>query len=156
MNMTTKNKWPSALLAVAITLVAGAIRAQDQQRQQRTPEGAVSVNDLAGKSGEYLGQVQLIGVVAAVSQGQGFVLVDKREYADCGLTCVAEPGTKKIPVRWSGDAPNPFEVQTAGHRSAHEALQRRAGHALRPPAQAGNSLMRLIHPEMAAKGVRRS
>jgi hypothetical protein len=73
--MTTKNKWPSALLAVAITLVAGAIRAQDQQRQQRTPEGAVSVNDLAGKSGEYLGQVQLIGVVAAVSQGQGFVLV---------------------------------------------------------------------------------
>jgi hypothetical protein len=105
LNMTTKNKWPGALLAVAITLVAGAIRAQDQQRQQRTPEGAVSVNDLAGKPGEHLGQVQLIGVVAAVSQGQGFVLVDKSEYADCGLTCVAKPGTKKIPVRWSGDAP---------------------------------------------------
>jgi hypothetical protein len=105
MNMTTKNKWPGALLAVAITLVAGGIRAQDQQRQQRTSEGAVSVNDLAGKPGEHLGQVQLIGVVAAVSQGQGFVLVDKREYADCGLTCLAEPGTKKIPVRWSGDAP---------------------------------------------------
>jgi hypothetical protein len=28
--------------------------------------------------------------------------VDKREYADCGLTCLGEPGTKKIPVRWSG------------------------------------------------------
>jgi len=65
----------------------------------------VTVNDLASKPGEHLGQVQLIGVVAAVSQGQGFVLVDKREYADCGLTCLAEPGTKKIPVRWSGDAP---------------------------------------------------
>ena len=65
----------------------------------------MSVNDLAGKPGEHLGQVQLIGVVAAVSQGQGFVLVDKREYADCGLTCVAKPGTMKIPVRWSGDAP---------------------------------------------------
>ena len=65
----------------------------------------MSVNDLAGKPSEHLGQVQLIGVVAAVSQGQGFVLVDKREYADCGLTCLAEPGTKKIPVRWSGDAP---------------------------------------------------
>ena len=68
--MTTKNKWPGALLAVAITLVAGGIRAQDQQRQQRTSEGAVSVNDLAGKPGEHLGQVQLISVVAAVSQGQ--------------------------------------------------------------------------------------
>ena len=99
MNMTTKSKWLGTLLAVAITLVAGGIRAQDQQRQQRTPEGAVTVNDLAGKPGEHLGQVQLIGVVAAVSQGQGFVLVDKREYADCGLTCLAEPGTKKIPVR---------------------------------------------------------
>jgi hypothetical protein len=31
--------------------------------------------------------------------------VDKREYADCGLNCLAEPGTKKIPVRWSGDVP---------------------------------------------------
>jgi hypothetical protein len=105
MNTTTKNKWLSALLAAAITLIAGSVRAQDQQREQRTPDGAVSVNDLAGKPGEYLGKVQLIGVVAAVSQGQGFVLVDKREYADCGLTCLAEPGTKKIPVRWRGDAP---------------------------------------------------
>jgi hypothetical protein len=103
--MTTKNRWPGPFLAVAITLVAGGVRAQDQQRQQGTPEGTVSVNDLAGKPGEYLGNVQLIGVVAAVSQGQGFVLVDKREYADCGLICLAEPGTKKIPVRWSGDAP---------------------------------------------------
>jgi hypothetical protein len=103
--MTTRSIWPGALLAVAITLVAGGVKAQDQQRQQRTAEGAVSVNDLAGKPGEHLGQVQLIGVVAAVSQGQGFVLVDKREYADCGLSCLAEPGTKKIPVRWSGDAP---------------------------------------------------
>jgi hypothetical protein len=105
MNMTTETKWPGALLAVALTLVAWGIRAQDQQRQQQTPEGAVSVNDLAGKPGEHMGLVQLIGVVAAVSKRQGFVLVDKREYADCGLTCLAEPGTKKIPVRWSGDAP---------------------------------------------------
>jgi len=105
MNMTTKSRWPGALLAVAITLVAGGVRAQDQQRQQLTPDGAVTVNDLASKPGEHLGQVQLIGVVAVVSQGQGFVLVDQREYADCGLTCLAEPGTKKIPVRWRGDAP---------------------------------------------------
>jgi hypothetical protein len=33
------------------------------------------------------------------------VLVDKRECADCGLSCFAEAGTKKIPVRWSGETP---------------------------------------------------
>ena len=120
--MTAKNKWPRALLPVAITLIAGGLKAQDQQRQQLTPEGAaVSVNDLAGKPGEHLGQVRLIGVVAAVSQGQGFVLVDKREYADCGLTCLAEPGTKKIPVRWSGDAPKLEQtVRVAGVLSQSE------------------------------------
>jgi hypothetical protein len=102
-------------------LVAAGIRAQDQQRQQRTTDDAVSVNDLAGKPGEHLGQVQLIGVVAAVSQGQCFVLVDKREYADCGLTCLAESGTKKIPVRWSGDAPQLEEtVRVAGILSQSE------------------------------------
>jgi hypothetical protein len=121
MKMTTKSKWPGALLAVAITLVAGGLKAQDQQRQQRTPDGAVTVNDLAGKPDEHLGQMQLIGVVAAVSQGQGFVLVDKREYADCGLTCLAEPGTKKIPVRWSGDAPQLEQtVRVAGILSQRE------------------------------------
>jgi hypothetical protein len=116
-----KSKWPGALLAVAITLVAGGIRAQDQQQQQRTPVEALNVNDLAAKPGEHLGQVKLIGVVAAVVQGQGFVLVDKREYADCGLTCLAETGTMKIPVRWSGDAPKLEQtVQVAGILSRSE------------------------------------
>ena len=44
---------------------------------------------------------QVVGVVAAVSEGK----VDPREYAACGLSCVAETGTAKIPVRWGGDAP---------------------------------------------------
>ena len=69
--MTTKSKWLGALLAGAITLVGGGVRAQEQ-RQQRTPEVTVTVNDLADKPSEHLGQVRLIGVVAAVSQGQGF------------------------------------------------------------------------------------
>jgi hypothetical protein len=81
----------------------------------------VTVNDLAGKPGEHLGRVQLVGVVAAVSQGKGFVLVDKREYADCGLSCLAEPGTKKIPVRWSGDAPKLEQtIRVAGILSSSE------------------------------------
>ena len=79
LKMTTKSKWTGAILAVAITLNAGVVKAQDQERQQLTSGSAVTVNDLAGKPGEYLGQVQLIGVVAAISQGQGFMLVDERE-----------------------------------------------------------------------------
>jgi hypothetical protein len=121
MNMTTKNIWPRALLAITIALIIGRVRAQDPQPQQKTPEAAVTVNDLAGKSGEHLGRVQLVGVVAAVSQGKGFVLVDKREYADCGLTCLTEPSTKKIPVRWSGDAPKLEQtVRVAGILSQSE------------------------------------
>ena len=119
--MTRKSKCLGALLAGAITLVGGGVRAQDQQRQQRTPEVTVTVNDLAGNPGEHLGQVRLIGVVAAVSQGQGFVLVDMREYADCGLSCLTEQGTKKIPVRWSGDAPKLEQtVRVAGILSQSE------------------------------------
>jgi hypothetical protein len=93
------------LLVGAFALVADATSAPGQQPQQKTPAPTVTVNDLASKPDEHLGQVQLVGVVAAISQGEGFVLVDKREYADCGLSCLAEPATKKVPVRWSGDAP---------------------------------------------------
>jgi hypothetical protein len=119
--MTTKTKCLGALLAAAITLFVGGGRAQDQQQQQRTPEVTVTVNDLAGKPGEHLGQVRLIGVVAVVSQGQGFVLVDNREYADCGLSCLTEQGTKKIPVLWSGDAPKLEQIiRVAGILSQSE------------------------------------
>jgi starvation-inducible outer membrane lipoprotein len=66
---------------------------------------ATTVNDLAADPSAYLGQVAVIGVVAAVKAGQGFTIVDKREYADCGLSCLNEPDTRKIPVRWDGDPP---------------------------------------------------
>jgi hypothetical protein len=103
--MATRNKWACALLVGAFVLVTDGRNALGQQPQQQTSTGTVNVNDLANKPNEHLGQVQLVGVVAAVSQGEGFVLVDKREYVDCGLSCLAEPATKKVPVRWSGDAP---------------------------------------------------
>ena len=103
--MTTKTKWSGALLTVTFVLAICGVSGQDQKSEQRPPAGAVTVNELAEKPGEHLGRVQLVGVVAAVSPGKGFLLVDRREYADCGLTCLAEPGTNKIPVRWSGDAP---------------------------------------------------
>ena len=99
--MSTKNK--SLLLMLIFSLFALGVYGEDQQSQ--SAGGILTVNDLAAKPAEHLGEVRLVGVVAAVSQGSGFVLVDKREYADCGISCISEPGTKKIPVRWSGDAP---------------------------------------------------
>lgn len=66
---------------------------------------ATTVDDLASDPVAYLGQVAVIGVVAAVKAGQGFTIVDKREYAACGLSCFNEPGTRKIPVRWDGTPP---------------------------------------------------
>ena len=117
----TKTKCLGALLAAAITLFVGGGRAQDQQRQQRTPEVIVTVNDLAGKPAEHLGPVRQIGVVAVVPQGRGFVLVDQREYAGCGLSCLTEQGTKRIPVHWSGDAPKLEQtVRVAGILSQSE------------------------------------
>lgn len=99
--MVTKNK--RLLLALVFSLLAQGVKGQDHESDSG---GAIlNVNDLAAKPAEHLGQVQLVGVVAAISQGNGFVLVDKREYAECGISCLSEPGTKKIPVRWNGDAP---------------------------------------------------
>jgi hypothetical protein len=99
--MSTKNK--SLLLMLTFSLFTLGVYGEDQQSE--SAGGILTVNDLAAKPAEHLGEVRLVGVVAAVSQGSGFVLVDKREYADCGISCISEPGTKKIPVRWSGAAP---------------------------------------------------
>ena len=103
--MITPSKRFSLLVAVAVALAVGGISAQDQQPQKQASAIEISVNDLSEKPDRHLGPVQLVGVVAVVSQGQGFVLVDKREYADCGLSCLAEAGTRRIPVSWTGDAP---------------------------------------------------
>lgn len=70
-----------------------------------TPAVALTVNDLAAAPASHLGPVALVGVVGTVNGSKGFVVVDTREYKECGLTCLVEPGTKKIPVRWPGAAP---------------------------------------------------
>jgi hypothetical protein len=66
---------------------------------------ATTVDDLAADPVAHLGEVAVVGVVAAVKAGQGFTIVDKREFAACGLSCFNEPGTRKIPVRWDGAPP---------------------------------------------------
>jgi hypothetical protein len=100
------NKEIFTVAIAAIGIVATSANAQ-QAIDASSPAftGATTVNDLAANPSAYLGQVSVIGVVAAVKAGQGFTVVDKREYADCGLSCLNEPDTRKIPVRWDGDPP---------------------------------------------------
>jgi hypothetical protein len=83
MTMTIKKTGQAALLAFAFLVTVGA-KAQDSRPQ--TASGPVTVNDLVATPGAHLGLLQLIGVVAAVSEGRGFVLVDPREYGECGLS----------------------------------------------------------------------
>jgi hypothetical protein len=72
---------------------------------QSAPADIVTVNDLAEKPNEHLGQEAGRCCSRRLTGARLCVLVDKREYADCGLSCLAEPATKKVAVRWSGDAP---------------------------------------------------
>jgi hypothetical protein len=98
-----------ALMAIGI-LATGADAQQAIDSTSPASSGATTVNDLAANPSAYLGQVSIIGVVAAVKAGQGFTIVDKREYADCGLSCLNEPDTRKIPVCWEGDPPKLQEI----------------------------------------------
>ena len=74
-------------------------------RKAAAPTAPLAVNDLAASPATHLGSVVLVGVVGTVNANKGFVVVDTREFAECGLTCLTEAGTKKIPVRWPGAAP---------------------------------------------------
>jgi hypothetical protein len=93
-----------ATMAIGI-LATCAVAQQATDSTSPASSGATTVNDLAADPSAYLGQVAIIGVVAAVKTGQGFTIVDKREYAACGFSCFNEPDTRKIPVRWDGAPP---------------------------------------------------
>ena len=94
------------LASMAIGILANCLHAQQaMDSTSPTPRPATTVDDLASDPSAYLGQVAVVGVVAAVKAGQSFTIVDKREYADCGLSCVNEPETRKIPIRWDGASP---------------------------------------------------
>jgi hypothetical protein len=90
--------------------------AQAPGAQEKTAAvAALTVNELAARPGDHLGSLQLVGVVAAAEPGTRFVLIDRSEYQACGLGCLTEAGTRKITVRWTGEAP-PVEraVRVAG------------------------------------------
>ena len=93
-----------ALTALLLTISMNDAAAQSAQ-PSKSEQKSVSVNELAGNPSAYMGSVTVIGVVGTVTAGKGFTLVDTREYRACGLSCLTEPGTKIIPVRWSGASP---------------------------------------------------
>ena len=96
----------ATLAAMAVGILGTCVQAQ-QANDYTSPASSrvTTVNELTSDPSAYLGQVAVVGVVAVVKAGQGFTIVDKREYADCGLSCVNEPGTRKIPIRWDGVPP---------------------------------------------------
>ena len=65
----------------------------------------LSVDELAANPAAHSGRVSVVGVVGTVNPGKGFVLVDAREFKNCGLSCLTEPGTNKIPFLWTGATP---------------------------------------------------
>ncbi len=89
---------PVALIAIGVSVYAAELN---------TPKTGkpLSVNELAANPGAHSGLVSVVGVVGTVNPGKGFVLIDSKEFQDCGLSCLTEPGTKKIPFLWSGAAP---------------------------------------------------
>ncbi len=75
--------------------------------EPNTPKGEkpLSVDELAANPAAHAGRVSVVGVVGTVNPGKGFVLVDVREFKNCGLSCLTEPGTNKIPFVWTGATP---------------------------------------------------
>jgi len=66
-----------ATMAIGI-LATCAVAQQATDSTSPASSGATTVNDLAADPSAYLGQVAVVGVVAAVKAGQGFTIVDKR------------------------------------------------------------------------------
>ncbi len=92
---------------VAIIIVTVAVAAIGYAEEPNKPKmvNPISVNELAANPAVHIGRISLIGVVGIVSAGKGFVLVDSREYKNCGLQCLIEPGTNKISFLWTGASP---------------------------------------------------
>ncbi len=93
------------VLVIAIAFIA--VTASVYAAEVNTPKTGkpLSVNELAANPGAHSGRISVVGVVGTVNPGKGFVLIDSREFQECGLSCLTEPGTKKIPFIWTGAAP---------------------------------------------------
>lgn len=93
--------------AVLIIIAFVALAAAAYTAEPNTPKAVkpLSVNELAANPTPHSGSISVVGVVGTVNPGKGFVLIDSREFQECGLSCLTEPGTKKIPFIWTGATP---------------------------------------------------
>ncbi len=92
---------------IPIIIAVVAVTAATYAEEPNTPKAVkpLSVDELAANPGAHRGRISVVGVVGIVNPGKGFVLVDSREFENCGLSCLTEPGTNKIPFVWTGAAP---------------------------------------------------
>ncbi len=93
--------------AVLMIIAFVALAAAAYAAEENTPKAvkSLSVNELAANPAAHSGRISVVGVVGTVNPGKGFVLIDSREFQECGLSCLTEPGTKKIPFIWTGVTP---------------------------------------------------
>jgi hypothetical protein len=93
----------AVLILIAFIAVISAAYAEEPN----TPKAVkpLTVNELAANPAAHFGRVSVVGVVGTVNPGKGFMLVDSREFKNCGLSCLTEPGTNKIPFIWTEVAP---------------------------------------------------
>ncbi len=92
---------------IAIIIAVVAVTAAAYAEEPNTPKAGkpISVDELAANPTAHSGRVSVVGVVGTVNPGKGFVMVDSREFKNCGLSCLTEPGTNKIPFIWTGATP---------------------------------------------------
>ncbi len=96
-------KMKHVLVIIALTAFTASAFAAEPNTTK--PGKSLSVDELAANPAAHSGRVSVVGVVGTVNPGKGFVLVDVREFKNCGLSCLTEPGTNKIPFLWTGATP---------------------------------------------------
>ncbi|MBI5706425.1 MAG: hypothetical protein HZC36_05490 [Armatimonadetes bacterium] len=97
---------PTLLFSLAILVISlTASLAQSGPKTPAPKDSPLTVNQIAAAPTSHLGKVTVIGIVATVTPKKGFLLIDPKEYKECGLSCLSEAGTKKIPVKWTAASP---------------------------------------------------
>jgi hypothetical protein len=92
-------------ILVITAFAACAAAAYAAEPSTHTAGNPLTIDELAVNPAAHSGRVSVVGVVGIVNPGKGFVLIDSREFENCGLSCLTEPGTNKIPFVWTGAAP---------------------------------------------------
>jgi hypothetical protein len=88
-------------ILVITAFAACAATAYAAEPSTSTAGKPLTVDELATNPAAHTGRVSVVGVVGIVNPGKGFVLIDSKEFEKCGLSCLTERGTNKIPFVWT-------------------------------------------------------